>query len=57
VLQLVAEGRTNSEIATVLDVSIKTVQFHRGQLMRKLGVHSAVKLAAVAIRGGLVVTE
>jgi DNA-binding NarL/FixJ family response regulator len=57
VLQLVAEGRTNSEIATILDVSIKTVQFHRGQLMRKLGVNSAVKLAARAIRDGLVTTE
>ena len=57
VLQLVAEGRTNSEIAKVLDVSIKTVQFHRGQLMRKLGVNSAVKLAAMAIRDGLVATE
>jgi DNA-binding NarL/FixJ family response regulator len=54
VLQLVAEGRTNQEIAKILDVSVKTVQFHRGQLMRKLGVHSAVKLAAFAVREGLV---
>jgi len=56
-LQLVAKGRTNGEIATVLDVSIKTVQFRRGQLRRKLGVNSAVKLAAMAIRDGLVVTD
>jgi len=54
VLQLVAEGRTNQEIAKILSVSVKTVQFHRGQLMRKLGVHSAVKLAAYAVREGLV---
>jgi len=54
VLQLVAEGRTNIEIARILKVSIKTIQFHRGQIMRKLGVHSAVKLAAFAIREGLV---
>jgi DNA-binding NarL/FixJ family response regulator len=54
VLQLVAEGRTNIEIARTLKVSIKTIQFHRGQIMRKLGVHSAVQLAAFAIREGLV---
>lgn len=54
VLQLVAEGRANQEIAQILNLSIKTVQFHRGQLMRKLGVHSAVKLVAFAVREGLV---
>jgi len=54
VLQLVAEGRTNPEIAGILKVSIKTIQFHRAQMMRKLGVHSAVKLAAFAIKEGLV---
>jgi DNA-binding NarL/FixJ family response regulator len=54
VLQLVAEGRTNAEIATILKVSVKTVQFHRGQIMRKLGVHSAVKLTAFAVREGMV---
>jgi DNA-binding NarL/FixJ family response regulator len=54
VLQLVAEGRTNQEIADVLKVSVKTVQFHRGQIMGKLGVHSAVKLAALAAREGLI---
>lgn len=54
VLQLVAEGATNKEIARILEVSIKTAQFHRGQIMRKLGVHSAVKLAAYAVKEGLV---
>lgn len=54
VLQLVAEGRTNAEIAEILKVSIKTVQFHRAQIMRKLGVHSAVKLTQFALREGIV---
>jgi DNA-binding NarL/FixJ family response regulator len=54
VLQLVAEGRTNAEIAKILNVSIKTAQFHRGQLMRKLGVHSVAKLTQFAVKEGLV---
>jgi DNA-binding NarL/FixJ family response regulator len=54
VLQLVAEGRKNDEIAKILNVSVKTAQFHRGQIMRKLGVHSAVKLTQFAVRDGLV---
>ncbi|MEO8367619.1 MAG: response regulator transcription factor [Candidatus Solibacter sp.] len=54
VLQLVAEGRSNREIAGILKVSVKTVQFHRGQIMRKLGVHSAVKLTTFAVREGLI---
>jgi DNA-binding NarL/FixJ family response regulator len=54
VLQLVAEGRTNNEIAEILKVTVKTVQFHRGQIMRKLGVHSAVKLTQFAVREGLI---
>ena len=54
VLQLVAEGATNREIARILSVSIKTAQFHRGQIMRKLGVHSSVKLAAYAVKEGLI---
>jgi DNA-binding NarL/FixJ family response regulator len=54
VLQLVAGGRTNREIAKLLNLSVKTVQFHRCQIMRKFGVHSAVKLTALAVREGLV---
>ena len=54
VLQLVAEDRKNEEIAAILNVSIKTAQFHRSQIMRKLGVHSAVKLTQYAVREGLI---
>jgi DNA-binding NarL/FixJ family response regulator len=54
VLQLLAEGRGNKEIAGLLGVSVKTVEFHRSQLMRTLGVHTAAELARFAVRLGLV---
>lgn len=54
VLQLLAEGRSNKEIAAILGVSVKTVEFHRGQIMRTLGVHTAAELARFAVRMGLV---
>jgi len=54
VLSLVAQGRSNTEIATVLAISAKTVDNHRTNLMRKLNVHSAVELAALAVREELI---
>jgi DNA-binding NarL/FixJ family response regulator len=54
VLQLLAEGRANKEISTILGVSIKTVEFHRGQLMQILGVHTVAELTQFAIRLGLI---
>ena len=54
VLQLLAEGRSNKEIAAVLGVSVKTVEFHRGQIMRVLGVHTTAELTRFAVRLGLV---
>jgi DNA-binding NarL/FixJ family response regulator len=54
VLQLVAEGRGNKEIAALLQVSVKTVEFHRGRIMRLLGVHSAAELGRFAAESGLV---
>lgn len=54
VLQLLAEGRTNKEIAAILSVSVKTVEFHRGQIMRSLGVHTTAELVRFAVRLGLV---
>jgi DNA-binding NarL/FixJ family response regulator len=53
VLRRVAEGRTNREIATELTLSPKTVDTHRTNLMRKLGVHDAQALARFAVRRGL----
>ena len=53
VLQLLAEGRATKEIAAQLDVSIKTIETHRKQIMDKLDVHSIAELTKYAIREGL----
>ncbi|MBL8291821.1 MAG: response regulator transcription factor [Bryobacterales bacterium] len=53
VLQLVAEGRQLKEIAWILGVSTKTVEFHKYRLMKLLGVQSNSELTAFAIRHGL----
>jgi len=50
----IAEGRGNKEIAAILKVSIKTVEFHRGRIMGKLGVHTVAEVIRWAIRAGLV---
>ncbi|HUT20829.1 MAG TPA: response regulator transcription factor [Anaerolineae bacterium] len=54
VLQLVAEGRTNREIAQVLSISVKTVEHHRANLMSKLELYSAAELTQYAIRVGVI---
>jgi DNA-binding NarL/FixJ family response regulator len=54
VLQLVAEGRTNQEIADTLFLSIKTVQTHRAHIMRKLGAHDRTDLVKYAIQIGMI---
>jgi DNA-binding NarL/FixJ family response regulator len=54
ILQLVAEGKSNKEIAARLVISIKTVETHRAAIMRKLGVNSVVDLVHYAIRNELV---
>jgi DNA-binding NarL/FixJ family response regulator/two-component sensor histidine kinase len=54
VLQLVAEGRTNQEIARRLVLSVKTVEGHRTNLMRKLGAHDRTDLVKYAIRMGMI---
>jgi DNA-binding NarL/FixJ family response regulator len=54
VLQLVAEGKTNREIADALDLSIKTVQTHRGHLMEKLDAHDRTDLVKFAIQQGII---
>lgn len=55
VLQLVAEGRTNQEIAELLTLSIKTVQTHRAHIMEKLGAHDRTDLVKYAISKGMIV--
>jgi len=54
VLQLLAEGHSNKEISAILGVSIKTVEFHRGQIMRVLGIHTVAGLTQFALRLGLI---
>jgi len=54
VLKLVAEGHGNKHIANYLSLSVKTVEKHRSNLMRKLGLHNAASLTAYAIERGLV---
>lgn len=54
VLQLIAEGKTNKEIATDLNLSVYTVESHRGRIMEKLNLHSAGELIRFAIRNGLI---
>ena len=54
VLQLIAEGKKNSEIASVLMRSLHTVRNHRARLMRKLGAHSAAELVRAAEELGVV---
>jgi DNA-binding NarL/FixJ family response regulator len=57
VLTLVAEGRTNQEIADQLVISIKTVQAHRANVMEKLGLQDITHLVRFAIRYGLIPAE
>jgi two-component system response regulator NreC len=54
VLKLIAEGYKNKEIAADLCISLKTVEKHRANLMKKLGLHNAAALTAYAIEQGLV---
>jgi DNA-binding NarL/FixJ family response regulator len=57
VLQLLAEGRVRKEIAQVLGVSVKTVEFHKQNITEKLGVHTDAELTAYAIRHGIASAE
>lgn len=57
ILQLIAEGKQNKEIADILHVSVKTVEFHRGRLMAKLGAHTVAELTRLAIEEGLIGTQ
>jgi RNA polymerase sigma factor (sigma-70 family) len=54
VLQLLAEGKTNKEVAALLDVSPYTVESHRTNLMQKLGIHNTAEIVLYAVRKRLV---
>ena len=57
ILQLIAEGSSTREIAERLNVSVKTVETHRAQLMSRLGIHDVPGLVRFAIRTGMITTE
>ena len=54
VLQLLAEGRNNKEVAGILNVSLHTVETHRGNIFQKLNLHSSAELVLYAIRKGVI---
>jgi len=54
VLQMLAEGKTNKEIAGVLNLSVYTVDAHRGRIMEKLNLHSINDLVRFAVRNGVI---
>ncbi len=54
VLQMLAEGKTNKEIAGILNLSVYTVDAHRGRIMEKLNLHSINEMVRFAVRNGLI---
>ncbi len=54
VVQLLAEGRSTKEVAVHLDLSVKTAETHRSNIMRKLGLHSVSELVLYAVRNNIV---
>jgi DNA-binding NarL/FixJ family response regulator len=55
ILQLLAEGRSNQEVAALLDVGLSTVETHRANLMQKLNLHNTAEIVLYAVRKGLIV--
>jgi DNA-binding NarL/FixJ family response regulator len=54
VVQLLAEGKSNKEVATALDISVKTAETHRATIMRKLEINSIAELVRYAVRNHLI---
>jgi DNA-binding NarL/FixJ family response regulator len=54
VLQLLAEGRSNKEVATLLDLAVSTVETHRANLMQKLNLHNTAEIVLYAVRKGVI---
>lgn len=54
VVQLVAEGKSTKQVAALLGITVKTAEFHRARVMKKLDVHDVASLVRYAIREGLV---
>jgi two-component system, NarL family, response regulator NreC len=56
ILQMLGEGNSNKEVATKLNLSLHTVETHRGNLLEKLNLHSTAELILYAVRKGIVAT-
>lgn len=54
ILQMVAEGKSNKEVAGALNISTTTVETHRGHILQKLGLHSVPELILYAVRKGII---
>jgi two-component system, NarL family, response regulator NreC len=54
ILQLLAEGKANKEVATILNLSLYTVETHRGNILQKLNLHSVPELILYAVRKGVI---
>lgn len=54
IVQLLAEGKTSKEVATALDISVKTADTHRANLMRKLNLHTLADIVRYAIRNKMI---
>jgi DNA-binding NarL/FixJ family response regulator len=54
VLQLLAEGRSNKEVANLLNLGLSTVETHRGNLMQKLNLHNTAEIVLYAVRKGII---
>jgi two-component system response regulator NreC len=54
ILHLLVEGKTNKEVATSLNISVYTVETHRGNILQKLNLHSLAELVLYAVRKGII---
>jgi len=55
ILQMIAEGKQNKEVANILNISVRTVEFHRSRLMTRLGARTLAELIRFALQEGLIV--
>ena len=54
ILQMIAEGRSNKEVANLLNIGVTTVETHRGHILQKLDIHSVPELILYAVRKGII---
>jgi two-component system response regulator NreC len=57
ILRLLGEGRTNKEIAAMLQIAVRTVETHRSHIMHKLGLHSVVELVRYGLQHGIATSQ